>query len=182
MLTLSFSLCPSFHVTVARYGHTSVVLSDGSVLVMGGAVGNYGTRKNDAWKTVNGGASWILVTSSAGWTGKKILHLSTRCLSSPPREKRLVDGICTVECVSCRFCRCEQSHLFCHDYLSFFVSHISDGGNDCSFSLMRLIIIFSPLILPPFSTSGWYESALDADSLLLPLSFFSCYCRSLWSY
>ena len=51
-----------------------MVLSDGSVLVMGG----YGVsdRKNDVWKTVNGGASWILVTSSAGWTGKKILYLS----------------------------------------------------------------------------------------------------------
>ena len=50
-----------------------MVLSDGSVLVMGGADNN---QKNDVWKTVDGGASWILVTSSAGWTGKKILHLS----------------------------------------------------------------------------------------------------------
>ena len=60
---------------VARYGYTSVVLSDGSVLVMGGE--SYGSGfKNDVWKTVNGGASWILVTSNAGWTGKKIIHLS----------------------------------------------------------------------------------------------------------
>ena len=51
-----------------------MVLSDGSVLVMGGVVNN--DRKNDVWKTVNGGASWIRVTSSAGWTGKKIIHLS----------------------------------------------------------------------------------------------------------
>ena len=51
-----------------------MVLSDGSVLVMGGiGAGGY---KNDVWKTVDGGASWIRVTSSAGWTGKKILHLS----------------------------------------------------------------------------------------------------------
>ena len=50
-----------------------MVLSDGSVLVMGGIDGS---RKNDVWKTVDGGASWILVTSSAGWTGKKIIHLS----------------------------------------------------------------------------------------------------------
>ena len=50
-----------------------MVLSDGSVLVMGGYGGGY---KNDVWKAVNGGASWILVTSSAGWGGKKILHLS----------------------------------------------------------------------------------------------------------
>ncbi len=32
--------------------------------------------KNDVWKTVDGGASWILVTFSAGWTGKKIILLS----------------------------------------------------------------------------------------------------------
>ena len=51
-----------------------MVLSDGSVLVMGGFDGlDY---KNDVWKTGDGGASWILVTSSAGWTGKKIIHLS----------------------------------------------------------------------------------------------------------
>ena len=50
-----------------------MVLSDGSVLVMGGSGGG---DKNDVWKTVDGGASWILVTSSARWTGKKIIQLS----------------------------------------------------------------------------------------------------------
>ena len=77
ILTLSFSpsISLSFHVIVARSSHTSVVLSDGSVLVMGGYGGGF---KNDVWKTVDGGASWILVTSSAWgqWGGKKILHLS----------------------------------------------------------------------------------------------------------
>ena len=71
----------SFHVIVARYGQSNVVLSDGSVLVMGGADVYFSTR-NDVWKTVDGGASWILVTSSAGWTGKKIIHLSL-CNSLP---------------------------------------------------------------------------------------------------
>ena len=65
----------SFHVIVGRYSHTSVALSDGSVLVMGGYV-NGGGIKNDVWKTVDGGASWIMVTSSAGWSGKNIIHLS----------------------------------------------------------------------------------------------------------
>ena len=46
-----------------------MVLSDDSVLVMGGTDGGY---KNDVWKTVDGGASWIMVTSSAGWRGKGI--------------------------------------------------------------------------------------------------------------
>ena len=53
-----------------------MVLSDGSVLVMGGFDDSSHNFKDDVWKTVDGGASWILVTSSAGWTGKKIIHLS----------------------------------------------------------------------------------------------------------
>ena len=57
-----------------------MVLSDGSVLVMGGSGGKFGGDKNDVWKTVDGGASWILVTSRAGWTGKKIIHF---CNSLP---------------------------------------------------------------------------------------------------
>ncbi len=46
-------------------------LSNGAVLVMGGTDGS--GLKNDVWKTVDGGTSWILVTSSAGWTGKKMI-------------------------------------------------------------------------------------------------------------
>ncbi len=58
------------YAIVGRRGHTSVVLSDGSVLVMGGD--GLGV-KNDVWKSVDGGASWIMVTSSAGWTGNDML-------------------------------------------------------------------------------------------------------------
>ena len=54
---------------IARYCHSSVVLSDDSVLVMGGRDGG-AVYDNDVWKTVDGGASWIRVTSSAGWAGK----------------------------------------------------------------------------------------------------------------
>jgi iron complex outermembrane receptor protein len=51
---------------------------------------SYSGYKNDVWKTVNGGASWILLTSSAGWTGKKIIHLSHSLpiLPYPPWERR----------------------------------------------------------------------------------------------
>jgi hypothetical protein len=61
-----------FYVIVGRYEAASVVLSDGSVLIMGG---DGGSRKNDVWKTVDGGASWIPVTSSAGWTAKTLLSI-----------------------------------------------------------------------------------------------------------
>ncbi len=47
------------------------MLSDGSALVMGGKTYDYSNYfRNDVWKTVNGGATWVRVTSSAGWTGK----------------------------------------------------------------------------------------------------------------
>ena len=61
---------------LARDPHTSAVLSDGSVLVMGGSIrfmgldGVSSTYRNDVWNTVNGGVSWIRMTSNAVWTGK----------------------------------------------------------------------------------------------------------------
>ncbi len=110
ILTLTFFLCLSFNVTVARHGHSSVVLSDGSVLVMGGNAGVSGTRTNDVWRTVDDGANWILVTSSAGWTGKKILHRRNSLCLLPS----LVEDARTasIPCVSCLFCRCDESILF----------------------------------------------------------------------
>ena len=53
-----------------RIGHRSVVLSDGAVIVMGGDL-NDGNYKNDVWKSVDSGIAWILVTSNAGWIGKR---------------------------------------------------------------------------------------------------------------
>ncbi len=75
ILILSFPLRFSHHFIVGRQGHTSMVLSDGSVLVVGGQVSST-SLKNDVWSTVDGGASWIMVTSRAGWAGQKILHLT----------------------------------------------------------------------------------------------------------
>jgi hypothetical protein len=89
-----------------------VVLSDGSVLVMGG-VGSSGA-KNDVWKTVDGGASWTLVTSSAGWTGRKILHSSNSLTILPSVGE---DG-CRRHCYSLSgvsFADVRNSP--CHDYL-----------------------------------------------------------------
>jgi len=49
----------------ARDGHSSVVMSDGSIVLMGGDDGDY---KNDAWRSTDNGANWTQQTASAGWT------------------------------------------------------------------------------------------------------------------
>lgn len=53
----------------ARRSHTSVVLPDGSILLMGGSDGAY-SYTNDAWRSVDGGVSWVEVTGDAGWVGR----------------------------------------------------------------------------------------------------------------
>jgi hypothetical protein len=144
ILTLFFflPLSISSHVVTARYEHTSVVLSDGSVLVMGGYDGS---PKNDVWKTVDGGASWILVTSSAGWTGKKILHLTNLLpiLSSLGEDTRR----CHRFSVS-RVCFTDVQNPSCHDYLE---PHIllAIAKLNVSFYLMRLffLIVFFILLI-----------------------------------
>jgi hypothetical protein len=50
-----------------RLHHCSVVLPDGSVLVMGGLSSN---SKNDVWRSTNGGVNWSLITSHAEWQCK----------------------------------------------------------------------------------------------------------------
>ena len=58
-----------------RRGSATLLLSDGSVWILGGyAYGSVsGTFKysKDIWKSHDGGSTWILVTLSAGWSGKK---------------------------------------------------------------------------------------------------------------
>jgi len=55
-------------VLVERSGHTSVVLPDGTILIMGG----YGEDGylNDIWRSVDGGDTWFLVTEQAEWPGR----------------------------------------------------------------------------------------------------------------
>ncbi len=54
----------------ARYGHTSVVLSDGTVFVIGGSAGSF--YFNDVWKSTNGCSVWVTVTSNAKWKGTEL--------------------------------------------------------------------------------------------------------------
>ena len=53
----------------ARYGHNSVVMPDGSIVLMGGYDG---VRKNDTWRSTDKGATWSLINASSGWTAREM--------------------------------------------------------------------------------------------------------------
>jgi hypothetical protein len=55
------------YIYIARFAHTSVVLSDDTVLIMGGRSSEC---LKDVWKSSNGGVRWTLVRGSAEWSGK----------------------------------------------------------------------------------------------------------------
>ncbi len=48
----------------ARYFHTSVAMSDGSIVLMGGS------GKNDVWRSTDEGATWTQMTATAGWSAR----------------------------------------------------------------------------------------------------------------
>ena len=52
----------------ARQSHTSVVLSDGSIVLMGGYDGS--TRMNDVWRSTDQGATWTQITAVAEWSAR----------------------------------------------------------------------------------------------------------------
>ena len=49
----------------ARYGHSSVVLPDGSIVITGGS-----GYTNDTWRSTDSGATWTEVNASSGWSGR----------------------------------------------------------------------------------------------------------------
>lgn len=54
-----------------RYGQSSVVLSDGSILLMGGLAGYENvTMFNDTWQSADYGKTWTLVNASPGWSAR----------------------------------------------------------------------------------------------------------------
>jgi hypothetical protein len=55
----------------ARSAHTSVVISDGSIVLMGGS--NGGSNFNDVWHSTDKGITWTQMTSSAEWTARDYL-------------------------------------------------------------------------------------------------------------
>jgi PKD repeat protein len=53
----------------ARLYHSSVVMPDGSIILMGGMGGrDGGSLTNDVWRSVDNGATWTLMTASAEWS------------------------------------------------------------------------------------------------------------------
>jgi len=56
----------------ARYGHTSVALADGSILLMGGADGDHA---GDVWRSTDQGATWTQMTAEAEWPAR-VFHNS----------------------------------------------------------------------------------------------------------
>jgi len=54
----------------ARAQHRSVVMPDGSIVLMGGHDNSY-NLKNDVWRSNDYGATWMLVNASAGWTARR---------------------------------------------------------------------------------------------------------------
>ena len=52
----------------ARYGHTSVAMPDGSIVLMGGQASD--GPKNDIWRSTDNGATWTNITGSPGWSAR----------------------------------------------------------------------------------------------------------------
>lgn len=70
----------------ARCRHTSVVLSDGSIVLMGGDDGKY---RNDVWRSTDRGATWTQMTANAGWAPRS----SHACVALPDDSIVLMGGL-----------------------------------------------------------------------------------------
>ncbi len=57
---------------LARASHTSVVMPDNSIILMGGENNNAGFM-NDVWRSTDNGATWTEMSAGAGWTARASL-------------------------------------------------------------------------------------------------------------
>lgn len=56
-----------------RYGHNTVVTSDGSIVLFGGAVlftGDKNCYRNDTWRSTDNGLTWSQMNTNPGWTAR----------------------------------------------------------------------------------------------------------------
>ncbi|MCK9593647.1 MAG: PKD domain-containing protein [Methanoregula sp.] len=51
-----------------RYAHSSVVMPDGSIVLMGGCEGGWYT--NDVWRSTDAGVTWTCINARAGWSAR----------------------------------------------------------------------------------------------------------------
>jgi len=51
--------------------HSSVVMPDGSIMLMGGWSFDDLSLKNDTWRSTDNGTTWTLVNASSGWSGRQ---------------------------------------------------------------------------------------------------------------
>jgi type II secretory pathway component GspD/PulD (secretin) len=57
-----------------RYGHSSVALPDGSIVLMGGGSSG-GSLMNDVWRSTDNGVTWTQQTTATSWSERKF-HIS----------------------------------------------------------------------------------------------------------
>jgi hypothetical protein len=56
---------------IARYHHSSVVMPDGSIVLMGGELKGVGGPFNDVWQSADMGVTWTLMNANAGWQARE---------------------------------------------------------------------------------------------------------------
>jgi len=71
-----------------RYMHSSVVMPDGSIVLMGGYDLSEPRWKNDTWRSTDNGATWTQQTASAGWTARR----AHSCVAMPDSSIVLTGG------------------------------------------------------------------------------------------
>ena len=54
----------------ARTHHTSVVMPDGSIVLMGGTGDNFVGDTNDMWRSTDNGATWRQVSENSEWAAR----------------------------------------------------------------------------------------------------------------
>jgi PKD repeat protein len=53
-----------------RWGHTSVAMPDGSIVLIGGVHTSGAISKHDVWQSTDNGATWTQMTASPGWSAR----------------------------------------------------------------------------------------------------------------